>query len=370
MCSDITLLCEGSSFVIEREWVARWEFLLDLIEDGEVTSQGPVTWTYTAADELYLWIQLNHNMTNEASPSPLPPLSSLKKVIDFMRPVTTSWVSYIHIDQLVPEHERRDLYLALGLSIRKAGVRHSYSTSERGLPEDFFLWCDPAYLIEGRHRLIRAHQATQQLILDIEDISVLTGIVHSMMNDSGEVRWRDIALMVSNPYLLDPSVHDNGNGLLGVSKADYLSYLLKPTGHNYLAHVMADLPLPSTGNGVLPLEVSSNPREDEMTALVRFAGKVPDEYLSHFVDRSGLEDYMGGYRIQGDGVSHLFSQFSRGSDNTRFRSAADLIKILYGATGIASYINLLQRYKKVIHLVSGRVNRIEKINLFISALSH
>jgi hypothetical protein len=305
-------------------------------------------WLYTNKEELEMWMNLNEAIDGAIIPK--RPLSHLKQIIDFMRPVDLSWVIYVHIDKEVPVEERKALYSALGRILR-TDPSSEIPSVKTGLDE-FYLHDDPI-LSSDAPPWMKSHS------IDLEDINVLRGIHESSQEGT---RWYDIATMVDNPYLLDPAIRGNNpNGTYG----EMVEYMCLKPEKNYLAHAMAKLPLPIEKSGYLPIHIEHDRvTPEDMPALINLMATVRDNYLANFVDRSGLDDYIQGYPIHGDGLTFLFSLLP-----TNHQEAAHFIRDNYGQEGLGAYISILTRYKKLIHLTNKGRNPIAVADRFLLALT-
>lgn len=380
MSHSITLVCNSKKYPIPDKWVSRWGFLSDLQQEavlqGNMAGLDSVPWTFTQEATLLLWISLNKQMDTQRGKKLLTllrsarmPMSSVWPVVDFMRPVDDKWSVYTQIDEKIPEEKRKPFYSILGRTIRTAGERDSYSTKSSGKLDDFYLWADPVYSVPDKYKFSSLPKDLRDSVLDLEDLNILTGIVHTCRKSP--IRWKDVATMVQNPYLLDPlySTEESpiASCLTTAEKSWYIQGLIKPESKNYLAHLMAGLPLP-TGRGPLPVYLEKEHVTQEVfPLLLAFMETVPDCYLAHFVDVCGLSDYMGGYTLRGDGLSLLFSRLpSRSRD---FREAAQFIRTQHGEQGVRAYKSLLSRYQKLIHITWSTTDPREAIQSFITALT-
>lgn len=375
---SLTITCQDKPFSLPSAWASRWSFLSEILSD-ELMVKSNVEWTYTAPDEFASWMRLNEKM-DEYSLTKTPisallhpgrrvPTSSVWNVVDFMRPTNTDWSIYTALDTGIPEENRKVLYERLGRFIRESGQRFPYSRAPTGTLGDFYLFCDPVYPHHARHYYFsRLSREQQKTVMELEDLNVLTGILHSSYSlNEKDNRWSDIATMVSHPYLLDPLSHDVDETpiayLTTPQRKLYIESLKNPTARNVLAHFMADLPLP-VEKGPLPLYIEKEYASPSFFShLHHFCHIVPDYYLPHFVDRCGLEDYMKDFNVQGDALSLLFSVLPR----TDFKDAAHFISEEYGEVGIEAYRVLLARYRSLIHIDDGG-DPLMKIENFLSAL--
>lgn len=380
--TSVSFLCDEQTFTIPSDWTSRWAFLSDLFSDESLADEA-VPWVYTDAEELKAWIQLNEAMTHSEQtkldfhmllhPGQRMPMSSVWVIVDFMRPTSTEWSTYTQLDEAIPDEDRKDLYAALGRVIRKNGHRFPYARGRTGLLDDFYLWCDPVYSIHTQHyHFSSLPEEVQKSVLDIEDLNVLTGIVHSCYSNKEEMRWRDVASLVKHPYRLDPLDRTVEASPIAYKtrekRQEYLLEILHPTAKNRLAHFMAELPMPEE-RGPLPLYIDADHLPPSfLSHLFTFCRMVPDRYLACFVDRCALSDYMGGFTVQGDALTSLFGMLPGREDND-FTKASLFIKENHGIEGLHAYKTLLTRYRELIHITTGGRDPIALIDSFIGALT-
>ena len=369
MSHTITLVCEGKLYPIPDAWIRRWSFLSDLMSE-DVDGLECVPWTYTSAAILTLWMKINKQMDTARGKKLLTllqsdrmPMSSVWSIVDFMGPVDDKWSLYTQIDEKIPEEMRKPFYSVLGRTIRASGKRHSYSTKPSGKVDYFFLWADPVYSVPDKYAFGKLPKDMRDSVLGLEDLNVLTGIVHTCQKST--IRWRDVATMVQNPYLLDPLYHTEESPIASYTSEErrwYIQRLIKPEAKNYLAHAMADLPIP-IGRGPTPVYLDQEAVTPEVFShLLTFMQTVPDCYLTHFTDACGLSDYISGFRLRGDGLSSLFGRLPYD-----FREAAEFIRTQYGVHGVTAYRSILERYKGLIHLTTRKT--LERTEEFIRGLA-
>ena len=109
----MNILSRSVTFSIPKEWIPRWELLINFQSDNE----GEAMPLDRDPKEIQLWIDLNSTMDKNttATPSDLVSLEAVRRIVDFMLPTSDAYLFYIHND-LESEQKRIEVYTLMGLS--------------------------------------------------------------------------------------------------------------------------------------------------------------------------------------------------------------------------------------------------------------
>jgi hypothetical protein len=274
------------SIVIKDSWIERWSFLSGIISELEVTE---IPWTYTSGNELDSWVSLNNRMDRAKKIYDPLLLSTFWSTVQFMTPVDENYLLYCKIDEALPLKTREELYLALGRHIRDKGERRPYTeipkyfTRNRpyadrvdGLYQNFQLFLDPAYSIQGEElwdktKMVPNRDLDDQLrdiIRDCYKLNVATGIMqtayYSSMSTQREktkedrylyevpwdyVNWKDVITFVPN---ITTFLHHKG-----INKSIYEIHIGRYT--NYIANLVFDFARDDMVRSVTKLLSSRSP---------------------------------------------------------------------------------------------------------------
>lgn len=282
---DFILLCSGESIGVSKEWISRWGFLIDLVDDMGVNE---VDWTYTSSETLKKWIMLNTRM-DDSDPFEVGysfiAMSEVWSIVEFMRPVTDNYLLHCYIDLGCHFEVRKRLYHALGKLIRQRGQRYPYITTKimkrssewrYGIHHNFYLRHDLAYGVHNQGDVgFSAYPSKLQAIILEQGPNAITGVLHtayveSIINkqsrkDCGSyevpwylIRWSDIVEMdIRYPHSINyirqviitgQIICEYSRGSVTESEVDRLALSFY---REHLSQPQHDLPLLLTGRAIL-----------------------------------------------------------------------------------------------------------------------
>lgn len=229
---------ENVAIKLTEEEATYWQFFQPYLQ-GRWTNK--VETIYLSASEVYEWIKLLQAMKQQAGKGGVELIyASLVNEVasSFFMASDERWREYVYVDELEDEQTTREALVALGHFIRDRGTSMPYHHTKQGysfrrltVHADFYLTDDPAmdFSVEhsnydnmGSRKSIWSEPITpeeKQLALEIEDVSVLTGILHSayLLSQSSKkysyyydyeevnwnyVNWRHVTSLVEHPLML------------------------------------------------------------------------------------------------------------------------------------------------------------------------
>ena len=304
---------------IPESWIGRWHFLTDYREEIE---SDVVQWNYTDVAAVDKWIALNENMDDvetRRSKKKFPPndnknilryalskewpfdrkwavLSEVYNVIEFMNPVSDSYLLYVIIDVALTEQRRREAYERLGryvvasntyphrlnnVTVVKLLGSSYYNGSIEPIPDDFPV--SPSVLREVYAVLGVIRNSYQKFL---QNDSHLIGIRPYTASDLASLDWEEMYRMRPIPNAQEVrgmmNSHNRHPWYIRLLALDKLPIFMFMAG-NALPSISTEYPLRSNNTRYYEEEYQGTPTDWLALDDVRYTQKLIEK-IDYYVD--------------------------------------------------------------------------------------